>query len=144
MQNELINEAIHLIEESGYACVVIKNNKIVDKKTGRGIGPILQLYESGTLENAVVIDKIIGKASAVILSLAKASEVYGIIMSKDATAWFENVGIKYEAGMVTEKILNRAKTGICPMEMAVANMSDPEDMYIALKAKIAELSANKN
>lgn len=141
MQNELLAATRNLIENEGYACVVIKDGKIAEKIIGRGIKPVMQLYEANALEGAAVADKVIGKASAVILSMGKVSEVYGAVMSEDAAAWFADAGIPFEAGTVTKQIMNRTLTGMCPMEMTVKELSDPEEMVRALKAKIAELSA---
>ena len=40
-----------------------------------------------------------------------------------------------------EYIINRTKTGMCPMEQTVLQIEDAEEAYEALKIKLAELSA---
>ena len=37
--------------------------------------------------------------------------------------------------VLTDKIINRAKTGICPMEATVLNIEDFEKGYLALREK---------
>ncbi|MBR3992234.1 MAG: DUF1893 domain-containing protein, partial [Anaerotignum sp.] len=39
-----------------------------------------------------------------------------------------------------EYIINRTKTGMCPMEQTVLDVEDAEEAYEALRNKLAELS----
>ncbi len=38
--------------------------------------------------------------------------------------------------ILTDKIINRSGTGICPMEETVSNIEDCEQGYVALKEKL--------
>ena len=67
-KNALLS-ALNLISEDTAACVVIKGGVIVRTEYGRGIGPMMKLYESGILKDAFVVDKIVGKAAAMIMTL---------------------------------------------------------------------------
>ncbi len=52
--------------------MVIRENRIVRTGTGMGIGPVIQLYEEGALEDVSVVDKIVGKAAAMVFVLGGA------------------------------------------------------------------------
>ena len=40
---------------------------------------------------------------------------------------------------MVEYIINRDKTGMCPMEKAVLEVDEPNTAYVVLKKKIAEM-----
>lgn len=79
-----VHSAINLISEGTASCVVIKENTIVKTQCDRGIGPVIRLYESGILQDAFVVDKIIVKAAAMIMTLGGVKGCYGVTMSKSA------------------------------------------------------------
>ena len=47
--------------------------------------------------------------------------------------------LSIEHMMVCEYIINRDKTGMCPMEKTVYDMNDLDEAFIALKHKQSEL-----
>lgn len=134
-----ILSAINLIDQDTAACVVIKDNTLVRTEYGRGIGPLLCLYDSGLLKNAVVVDKVIGKASAMILSQGGASECYGITVSKGAVDWMKARHIPFSYRTCVDSITNRTGHGICPMEQTVASIDNSEEGLTALRKKLEEL-----
>ncbi|MGI6348902.1 MAG: DUF1893 domain-containing protein [Eubacteriaceae bacterium] len=139
VNNELFEEAKRMVASGEYACVVIRDNMISDQMEGKGIVPVLLLFEGRRLKDAVVVDKIVGKASAMIFALGGVTEVYGEVMSMPALAFLAQAGIKATCGQFVNAIENREGTGTCPMEMAVMDIDNAEEAYPALKAKIAEL-----
>ena len=134
-----IRSAINLISEGTASCVVLKDNTIVKTQCDRGIGPVIRLYESGILKDAFVVDKIIGKAAAMVMTLGGVKGCYGVTMSASAVAWLKahQVSVQYET--CVEAIINRKGDGICPMEQTVKEIEDEETALVALKEKIAEL-----
>lgn len=134
-----VRSAINLISEGTASCVVIKENTIVKTQCDRGIGPVIRLYESGLLQDAFVVDKIIGKAAAMVMTLGGVKGCYGVTMSASAVQWLKehHIAVQYET--CVEAIINRKGDGICPMEQTVKDMEDAEAALAALKAKIAEL-----
>lgn len=139
VNNELFEEAKRMVAAGEYACVVLRDDMITDQMEGDGIVPVLLLFEGRRLADAVVVDKIVGKASAMIFALGGVKEVYGEIMSMPALAFLAQKGIKATCGQFVNAIENREGTGTCPMEMAVMDITNEEEAYPALKAKVAEL-----
>ena len=133
--------AKNLIRQQKATCVVIKKGKIVNIESGRGVRPVLSLYEQGMLKNAIVVDKIIGKAAAMVLVLGGVRVCYGETMSRAAFDFLNAHGVRAEYGTLTERIINRQGDGICPMEQTVAEINDPAIALEALKVKVAELMA---
>ena len=104
-----------------------------------GIRPILLAMKDDIsfFEGTSVADKIIGKASAMLLTLSGVKEVYTPVLSKAGQQIFEKYGIKYEYDELAEYIINRKGDGMCPMEMTVKDIDDLNEAYEALRRKLA-------
>ena len=139
-----VASAKNLIEKEKATCVIIKDGKIVTIEEGRGISPVIRLYEEGLLENSCVVDKIIGKAAAMVLVLGGIKYCYGLTMSRDAVEFLEKNGVAVKYDKCTDYIISRMGDGPCPMEQTVKDISDPKEALPALKAKIEELKAKSN
>ena len=137
----VMEEAKAMICAEKCSFVVIKEGRIVYQDKGNGVKPILKLLENDReiLENAVVVDKIIGKAAALLLTLGKVRKVYGMTMSCAGKEYLESVGIACDSEKCIDVITNRKRDGICPLERAVSEVNDPEKAYEKLKETIAQL-----
>ena len=136
-----VASAKNLIEREKATCVIIKDGKIVTIEEGRGISPIIRMYEEGLLKDSAVVDKIIGKAAAMVLVLGGIKYCYGLTMSRDAAEYLKKNGVTVKYDKCTDYIVNRNGDGPCPMEKTVKDISDPEEALAALKAKAEELKA---
>lgn len=70
-----------------------------------------------------------GKAAALLFVRAGITAVYAKVLSKSAQTILSNRNIYFEYDVLTDKILNRANTGICPMEKAVADTNDADEGF---------------
>ena len=64
--------------------------------------------------------------------------VYGETITKRAVEILRQANINVEYKILTENIINRTNTGLCPMELIVLNIEDKEEAFMALKKKINE------
>lgn len=137
-------KAINILHEQNCSCVVIKDNTVY-QADGMGVKPIMQWLkqDESFFENAIVADKVIGKAAALLLVLGKAKGIYGNIMSESAIAVLEQYHIPYEYGEKVPFISNRTNTGMCPLEQSVVNIDTPKEAFVAIQNKIAELMSQK-
>lgn len=107
---------------------------------GRGISPMMRFLGEGRYLNGYsVADVIVGKAAAMLFVKAGIREVYGEVMSEAGYRYLQEHHIPCAYGTLTDKIINRKGDGICPMELAVTQLDDPEEGYIALKDRLAQL-----
>lgn len=108
--------------------------------TESGIKPLLKLIDSDLdLRGACAADRIVGKAAAMLYVILGVSRVYAETLGKSGQAVFERYGISYEYDTLTDHIINRAGTDLCPMELAVRDIDDPEAALSAVKQKSREL-----
>ena len=138
-----IESAINLIRADKASCVVIKDKKIVNIEHASGISPIIAMYESGVLENAVIVDKIIGKAAALVMSLGGVKACYGITTSVSAIEHLKSRGIEVKYDNCIDHIINRRGDGLCPMEDAVKDISNETEALEAIKKRLSELNSKK-
>jgi len=137
-RSEYLDKAIRLLKE-GHTCVIAGDGLLlISDRTG--ISPMLDHLQEGTdLTGCAVADKIVGKAAAMLFTLAGIREVYADVLSEAGKAFLEEAGIPVVWGQLTPMIVNRAGTGMCPMEETVLNLEDPSAAYAALLETRARL-----
>ncbi len=133
-----INDAISALR-GDVTCVVIKG-ECIKISTERGIKPLIAFMEVDphALCGAIIADKIIGRAAALLAVYGGAAEVYGEVMTDGAMDILSKNGIKAQRKVAAEHIINRRGDGICPMEAACANINDAEKAYNVLREKISK------
>ena len=119
--------------DAGASVVVARGGVIIAEETGRGLDPLLKLFEAGKLQGAVVMDKVVGRASAAICAEGGAKKVCTLLAGEGAKAIFDARGIPFETAQTVERILNHEKTDSCPMEKAVAGLDEPKKMVEAIR-----------
>ncbi|MBP3760949.1 MAG: DUF1893 domain-containing protein [Ruminococcus sp.] len=123
---------------SGHSICLCHENKIITDD-GRGISPMMQfISEEKDLKGWSVADIIVGKAAAMLFVKVGIIAVYGKVMSQSAKTFLESHHITCEWETLTEKIINRAGTDICPMEKTVAEINDIDEAYNALYKKLSD------
>ncbi|MFZ2538102.1 MAG: DUF1893 domain-containing protein [Oscillospiraceae bacterium] len=143
MQSKL-DKAIKKLHDENLCCVVIKGDECFTS-TDFGIKPLMIFLRQDQhfFQNAVIADKIIGKAAALLMILGGAEQVYGEVMSEAAIGVLEVNSIDYKYGETVPYIKNRTDTGMCPMEETVKNISSPKEAFDALEKTIAILMSKK-
>ena len=134
------------IRAGEHTCIVLQNGEVVYEAEGRGVSPLMRLYDNDItkLKNAEVADKIIGKAAAMILHLGGVKAVYGEIMSRAAVEYLSAKGIEHRYGRYVDIISNRTGNGICPIEKSVLDTDNPEEGIAVIKETIAVLMSQKS
>lgn len=144
-ETDPVETARKLIVEGKAECVVIRGGRLF-RENGRGVSPLLEFHdhrEPGFLKGATVVDKVIGRAAAMIILSGGATRVHGELMSEDAKALLESKGITVSYGTLVPRILNADKSDLCPLEKSVAGIDDPEQALTALRKRIEELKSGK-
>lgn len=123
--------------ENDYSIVLVKENEIVNTSRKNGLLPILDLYnnDKSILENAIVADKVIGKAAALILKEANIKELYAELISENAIELIDKTNIKYKYNRKVREIRNRDNTAICPMEELALESNNADEFIEKIKEK---------
>jgi hypothetical protein len=136
-----LEKAKQMIKDGKASCVLIKNGRIMRTMSGQGVAPLLSIYEKEpeVLQGAFVVDKVIGKAAALLLVLGGAKGAYGLVVSSAGCAYLKARGFQVNYGELIDKISNRTGDGICPLENSVLDLDDPEAGYYRLKETLKRL-----
>ena len=141
--NSNTEKAKALLEESGCTCVFAFGGQL-EQCSERGLRPLLAKLGADALPAGFsAADKVVGKAPAFLYVLLGAGEVYAPVMSEAAASVLAENGIQAHCGQTVKQIVNRAGTGICPMEEAVAGIAEPAAAAAAIKARLRSLSGKK-
>ena len=125
----------------GHSICLCRGGEIITDD-GRGISPMMRfLAERRDLTGYAAADVIVGKAAALLFVKAGIVCVHGKTMSVSARNLLEQHSIPCSYDTLTEKIINRQGTDICPMEKTVEAISDADEAYEALGRKLAEMRA---
>lgn len=137
--NSDLEKAVEILRENPeYTCVFCKGDKTYTS-TSRGIRPILDFLETTDLNGFSAADKVVGKGASFVYVLLGVWSLHAKVMSKGASEVLTKYGIHHSFDTLTDSIINRAKTGICPMEEAVQNISDPNEALEAIKIKLLNM-----
>ena len=114
----------------GHTICLCKNGSCVYSEK-RGIAPMMNFIADGIdLSGYSVADLVVGKAAALLFVKCGIKKVFAKTLSEKGKRVLEIYGVDYEYETLTEKIINRTGTDICPMEKAVMNTDTPEEAYI--------------
>ena len=135
---DLENAIQHL---DGHSICLCRGSEMITDDS-KGIAPMMKLIAAGTdLRGYSAADLIVGKAAAMLFVKAGIVSVFGRVMSEAALRYLEQHALAASYDTLTEKIINRLGTDICPMEKTVETIEDADEGYAALCQKIAELKA---
>ena len=128
------------LEADGLTCIVRCGDKVLTS-TQRGIRPLLDWIAQGEdVAGGAAADRIVGKAAALMYVLMGVREVYAGVLSESGLAVLRGHGVRVCYGELTPRIINRAGTGLCPMEETVLAVSDPAEAYAALRRTAQRLA----
>ncbi len=127
----------------GEVTLVLENGAVQIVSHKRGVEPLLDLLDTqADFSEFVAGDKIVGRAAAMLYVRLHLSGVYARVMTAAAKAILDEYGIPNEWYCLTDRIVNREGTDICPMERAVENIFDPEQAERAIRAEFARRTGN--
>ena len=133
-----MDEYSERLRQNGLNLMILKNDVTVFKSSRDGMQPLLEAISSltpATLRGSVVVDKIVGKAAALLISYFKAKEVHCAVMSVRAEEVLKRHEIKYYSEKMLPEITNRYGTGICPFEELVLDVDEPKKGYERISEK---------
>lgn len=133
-----LQAAVKRLHEGSYTCILCQQGRFLTSEK-RGIIPLLTWLEEGKLKDALVADKIIGKAAAMLLILGGVKGAYGDVMTETAHALLTQEGLEVGCGQLTQTIVNRKGDGPCPMELAVKELEEPALAPAALHKALEQL-----
>ncbi|MBQ8426083.1 MAG: DUF1893 domain-containing protein [Clostridia bacterium] len=139
INNDLIKAKENL---NNHTIALVKNNVIIVSEK-KGISPMMDYIKDGVdLNGFSVADVIVGKAVALLFVKEGIKNVFAKVISKAGLEVLKEYKIYTEYETLTDNIINRKGTDICPMEKTVLEISDPSYAYEKLKETLSLLKNN--
>lgn len=137
----MLSIAKNKIKNKEHTFIIIKNNKIVYEDSGIGVSCIRRVIASNKelLSDAIIVDKIIGKAACMLLLLYNVKEIHTLLISDNAIKLLEEYNTTYTYDSRCEYIINRTNDGMCPLETSVLNIKDFNEAKIKIEETISIL-----
>ena len=109
--------------------LMVYNDSVLTTHDNRGIHDLLQLVsdQPERLQGAIVADKLVGRAAAAIMAVGGVRELHTNLISTPARELLEKAGIRVFAREEVPAILNRDRSGMCPMDTRIADAETPEE-----------------
>jgi len=129
--------AREVLTKNNYSIVVVKNGNVLIKKDGDVIRSTLEAIEElkEEIQDSIVGDRILGKASALLCRYSKIKGVYSTQATKTAIAVLIIAGIPSQIDEMIPHIKNRDGSDVCPFEKMLLNIDSPEEAYEILRKK---------
>lgn len=137
-----MNDHIKRLRREELNLIIVKEDITLFTSSEEGMKPLFEAINRvgvSTLKDAIVIDKIVGKAAALLISYFKAKEAHCIVLSTKGRTILDNHGIKHYEERLTPEIMNRRGTGLCPFERVVRDVDSPREGFERISITLKEL-----
>ena len=128
------------LEETGLNLLIYMDGEIIFSSADGGINPLIEAIDAlgrGRLCGSVVVDRIVGRAAALLAAYMEATEVHAALISAGAKEALHRHGIRFHFTEETPTIRSRDGADLCPFERLVLEIHDPEEAYRRIKAKLS-------
>jgi hypothetical protein len=136
-----MNSYLDTLEKTGNSLMVYRDGKLVFQSSSKGIQPHLEAIDflGESLQGTVMVDKIVGRAAALLILYSGAAEVHAAIISTQGRRAMEMHGLRFTYLEEVEHIKMRDGRIYCPFEAMVQGLSDPKEAYLAIVEKMRSL-----
>lgn len=126
-----LEKAKEILHKNNYTFVLLKDSDIIITSTKKGMIPFLEIIQKDDriLDHAVIADRVIGKAAALLAAGYQVKELYAEVISQKAREVLDSHSIDYQFKECVSFIQNRDKSDQCPMEKLTHNISDYKIAY---------------
>ena len=127
---------LDILNANSHSLVVLRDDEM-QTYNDRGVQDLVLLVtnEPERLNDAIVADKMVGKAAASLMVAGGVREVYTNLICRSALEVFRKAGIAVHAKQVVEQILNRDRSGQCPIDALLNETDDVEQCVEILQGR---------
>jgi len=135
-----LNIAKERLKQRNLALVLAKKGKVVFETSSHGIGGLLRAIEEldKEMKGSSVADKIVGKAAALLCVHAGVFAVFAVTASERGIQVLKDNGVVCQFENRVPHIFDSNRSGICPFEKMVIEISNPKEAYEKLRSLAAE------
>ena len=129
-------EALLQIVNADGLSLAVYNHDSLSTYSGRGVQDLLMLTENEPerLNGAIVADKMVGKAAAALMVSGGVKEVYTNLIATPAREMLQQAGVQVVAQEEVPQILNRDRSGQCPIDSRLNEAESVDECVAILRA----------
>lgn len=129
-------EALLQIVNADGLSLAVYNHDSLSTYSGRGVQDLLMLTENEPerLNGAIVADKMVGKAAAALMISGGVKEVYTNLIATPAREMLQQAGVQVVAQEEVPQILNRDRSGQCPIDSRLNDAESADECVAILRA----------
>lgn len=133
-----MNHYLQTLKKTGMSLMIYKEHQLLFQSNSGGIRPHLEAIEKHGIElnGTTMVDKIVGRAAALLVLYSKADQLYAGLVSGPGRQALEEHGLRFEYNEETEHIKMKDGRIYCPFERMVQGISDPAEAYSAIVEKM--------
>jgi hypothetical protein len=130
------------LESSGMSLIIHREGHVIFRSSSKGLLPHLEAIRRlgrEALRGAVMADKIVGRAAALMMLYSLPSEVHAGIITIGGRRLLEGGGVRVFYSEEVEAVKVEDGEIYCPFESMVQGISNPEEAYKAIEARMGGL-----
>lgn len=125
----------------GDTTLALVSGDTVITKTTRGVAPLLELFDTGEdFSLFSVADRVVGLGAGYLYLALGIKRLFARTISEVALALLQSSGVYVEYTTVVPRIINRAGTGLCPIEECVMSANNTDEAITAIRRKLNGLT----
>ncbi len=126
------------LEKTGSSLMIYKNRELIFNSSSNGVRPYLEAIDKlgEVLNGSVIVDKIVGRAAALLIIYSKAREAYASVLSTPGKQILDHYKLPVTYTYLVEHIKMKDGRIYCPFESMVQGISDPLEAYLAILEKM--------
>lgn len=123
-----VNRARVALTHGGKTFVIVGENKLLHYSDEHGLRPLLNLLESdpSQLKDAVVGDRIVGRAAALLCIAGRVKAVFALSIADEAITLFDKHGILATWGETVPYIVEKDLTSRYKLDLFLKDVEDPQ------------------
>ena len=134
-----LERAIAELRSGDHTCVLRRGEDTLTSQAP-GVAALVDWIASGVdLAGFSAADRVVGRAAGWLYAYAGVVAVHAELASLPGLAVLADHGIPADASRTVPAILNRDRSGSCPMEAAVAGIGEPPDAVAALTEAVRRI-----
>ena len=136
-----ISKLADILHDNKCSCVIYSRGKVTLCRE-RGVKDLFRILKTdhGLLIGAMIADKVVGKGAAALMILGGVKAVCADVISRPALELFSTVDVSVDYGECVPNIINRAGTGICPVETLCLDCSSAEECLPLIERFIFQMN----
>jgi hypothetical protein len=131
------------LDNTGNSLMIYKADKLVFESQSKGIRPYLEAINSVKegLNGTTVVDKIVGRAAALLIVYIEAEKVFASVLSRPGKEVLDQYGFNVVFSNLVDQIKLKDGRIFCPFERMVQGISDPRIAYMEILKKMKEFKS---